>query len=45
MQEMQAAQMNARFGSVVEISKPDWVREVNKAGDGVWVVVHVYKQG
>ncbi len=40
----QAAQ-KAKYGSVSEITKADWVQEVNKAGDGVWVVLHVYKQG
>lgn len=32
----------SKFGSVQEISKPDYVREVNQAGEGVWVVVHLY---
>lgn len=35
----------ARFGTVQEISKPDYIREVNQAGDGVWVVVHLYNNG
>lgn len=35
--------MKAKYGHVKEISKADWVTEVNQAGDGVWVVVHVYK--
>lgn len=43
--EMMAAQQNAKFSDVLEISREDYVREVNKAGDGVWVVLHVYKQG
>ena len=42
---MQAKQNRAKFGSVQEITKVDWVQEVNKAGDGIWVVIHVYKQG
>lgn len=45
MAEMMAKQNRARFGDVVEITKADWVREVNKAGEGIWVVIHVYKQG
>ncbi|XP_076438078.1 phosducin-like protein 3 [Babylonia areolata] len=45
MAEMMAKQSRARFGEVQEISKADWVREVNQAGEGVWVIVHVYKQG
>jgi hypothetical protein len=45
MQEMKKAQDKAKFGDVKEISKSDWVTEVNKAGEGIWVVVHIYKQG
>jgi hypothetical protein len=35
--------MRAKYGSVKEISKVDYVTEVNQAGEGVWVVLHVYK--
>ena len=42
---MLAAQSKAKFGSVKEISAVDYVDEVNKAGDGVWVVLHLYKTG
>jgi len=45
MAEMQQAHKSAQFGSVMEISKADYVEQVNKAGDGVWVVLHVYRQG
>ncbi len=45
MAEMREAAQKAKYGSVLEITKEDWVREVNKAGDGIWVVLHVYKQG
>ena len=45
MAEMLAAQSKAKFGSVKEISAVDYVDEVNKAGDGVWVVLHLYKTG
>jgi len=45
MAEMRVAQQKSRFGEVREISKADWVTEVNKAGDDVWVVIHVYKEG
>lgn len=41
--EMKEAGIKAKYGHVKEISKADWVTEVNQAGDGVWVVVHVYK--
>ncbi|KAH3691835.1 phosducin-like protein 3 isoform X1 [Dreissena polymorpha] len=43
--EMHAAQQRSKFGEVREISKSDWVTEVNKAGEGIWVVIHVYKEG
>lgn len=45
MAEMQAQQKLASFGSVLEISKADWVEQVNKAGENVWVIVHVYAEG
>ena len=37
--------MRSRYGDVREISAQDYVAEVNKAGDGVFVVLHLYKQG
>ncbi|KAL8582868.1 hypothetical protein ACOMHN_014091 [Nucella lapillus] len=45
MAELMAKQSRAKYGDVREISKADWVQEVNQAGEGIWVVVHVYKQG
>ena len=42
---MKAQQAKSCYGDVREISKADYVREVNEAGDGVWVVLHVYRQG
>ncbi|CAG5114742.1 unnamed protein product, partial [Candidula unifasciata] len=45
LEELKAAQMKARFGEVTEISKADYVTEVTNAGEGVWVVLHVYKDG
>ena len=43
MMEMRDAQAKAKYGDVLEISKVDYVREVNKAGDDIWVVLHIYK--
>lgn len=43
--EMQAAASKARFGTVREISGQDYIDEVNKAGQDIWVVLHLYKQG
>ncbi|XP_041360857.1 phosducin-like protein 3 [Gigantopelta aegis] len=45
IEELHEAQRKANYGSVVEISKADWVTQVNEAGSGVWVVIHIYKQG
>lgn len=43
--EMQALASKARFGAVGEISGQDYVNEVNKAGEGIWVVLHLYARG
>eukprot|EP00193_Tetraselmis_chui_P021134 CAMPEP_0177772348 /NCGR_PEP_ID=MMETSP0491_2-20121128/12171_1 /TAXON_ID=63592 /ORGANISM="Tetraselmis chuii, Strain PLY429" /LENGTH=247 /DNA_ID=CAMNT_0019290145 /DNA_START=63 /DNA_END=806 /DNA_ORIENTATION=+ len=40
-QEVKAQQ----FGSVEQISGSDFVREVTNAGEEVWVVVHLFKDG
>merc|ERR1711874_82484 len=45
MAEMKALQAKSNFGSVREITAVDYVQEVNKAGDDVFVVLHLYKQG
>lgn len=45
MAEYVAKQQKAVYGSVREISAVDYVQEVNKAGEGVWVVLHLYKSG
>ena len=33
-----------RFGTVREITAVDYVQEVNKAGDDIFVVLHLYRQ-
>jgi len=43
--EMKALQEKSKFGDVREITAVDYVQEVNKAGDDVFVVLHLYKQG
>ncbi|KAG7463623.1 hypothetical protein MATL_G00178580 [Megalops atlanticus] len=43
--EWKANQIKNVFGEVMEISGQDYVQEVNKAGQGIWVVLHLYKQG
>lgn len=45
MAEMKALQAKSNYGDVREISAQDYVDQVNKAGEGVWVVLHLYKQG
>jgi Phosducin len=43
--EIQALSQKARYGDVTDIRAEDYVQQVNKAGEGVWVVLHLYKQG
>lgn len=43
--EMKALAERQKFGTVREISGQDYVDEVNKAGEGIHVVLHLYKQG
>lgn len=43
--EIKALAEKSKFGSVIEISGQDYVSEVNKAGEGIWVILHLYKQG
>lgn len=45
LQEMKQEMAKKKFGHVLEISAQDYVQEVNKAGEGVWVILHLYKQG
>lgn len=33
------------FGEVMEITGADYIQKVNKAGDGIWVVLLLYRQG
>lgn len=43
--EWKANQIKNVFGEVNEISGQDYIQEVNKAGNGIWVVLHLYKPG
>ncbi|KAJ3417105.1 hypothetical protein HDV05_006964 [Chytridiales sp. JEL 0842] len=43
MAEMQAQASKEIFGSVTQISKTDWQREVTDASKDVWVVVHLFQ--
>lgn len=43
--EFQELASKAKYGDVKEISAQDYIQEVNKAGEDVWVVLHLYKSG
>ncbi|KAL1122131.1 hypothetical protein AAG570_003536 [Ranatra chinensis] len=43
--ELKELASKSKFGSVVEISAQDYVNEVNKAGNDIYVVLHLFKQG
>lgn len=45
MAEMKASVKTNKFGEVLEITGKDYIQEVNKAGEGIWVILHLYKQG
>jgi len=43
--EFQLLQGQAYFGDVRDIAGQDFVQEVNKAGENIWVILHLYKAG
>lgn len=43
--EIQEYVKNSKYGDVKEISAQDYVQEVNQAGDGIWVILHLFKSG
>ncbi|KAI1285961.1 Phosducin-like protein 3 [Halotydeus destructor] len=43
--ELQSTHSAPAFGDIKEIAGQDFVQEVNKAGEGIWVVLHLYKPG
>ncbi|KAL0080269.1 thioredoxin-like protein [Phycomyces blakesleeanus] len=43
LQEMQAVSSKEKYGDVVQISKPDFVKEVTEASKECYVVVHLFK--
>uniref|UniRef100_A0A2P2HZA3 Viral IAP-associated factor homolog n=1 Tax=Hirondellea gigas TaxID=1518452 RepID=A0A2P2HZA3_9CRUS len=45
LEEMMKDAKLAKFGEVLEISGVDFVDQVNKAGPGIHVFLHLYKQG
>ena len=42
---MKQYQQVAKFGEMMEITAVDYVQEINKAGEGIWVILHLYKTG
>uniref|UniRef100_A0A5K3FPZ9 Phosducin domain-containing protein n=1 Tax=Mesocestoides corti TaxID=53468 RepID=A0A5K3FPZ9_MESCO len=45
LNEMREAALKARFGTYGEVTKADWTSCINKAGDGIFVVVHIAQKG
>mmetsp|Transcript_44070 Transcript_44070/g.112524 ORF Transcript_44070/g.112524 Transcript_44070/m.112524 type:complete len:251 (+) Transcript_44070:173-925(+) len=45
LEEMRQEAKAPRFDSVEQISGSEFVSEVTNAGDGLWVVVHLFKDG
>lgn len=43
--EMKELASKCKYGEVQEISAEDYVKEVNNAGEDVWVILHLYKSG
>lgn len=43
--EMKLESNKKIFGEVFEITAANYLQEVNQAGDGIWVVLLLYRQG
>lgn len=43
--EMKHFASKAKYGSVREITGEEYVNEVNKAGEDIWVILHLYARG
>uniref|UniRef100_A0A2K6C142 Phosducin domain-containing protein n=1 Tax=Macaca nemestrina TaxID=9545 RepID=A0A2K6C142_MACNE len=43
--EWKASKLKNKFGEVLEISGKDYIQEVTKAGEGLWAILSLYKQG
>merc|ERR1712184_222361 len=42
IKQLQAQLAKNKFGNVLEITGIDYVDQVNKAGDDIWVILHLY---
>ncbi|XP_018026837.1 viral IAP-associated factor homolog [Hyalella azteca] len=45
LEEMKKEAESSKFGEVIEISGVDYINQVNKAGTGIYVFLHLYKPG
>nr|XP_006001442.1 PREDICTED: phosducin-like protein 2 [Latimeria chalumnae] len=45
MEEWKSLQMKKKFGELTEIPGNQYVQEVTNAGEGIWVVLHLYRPG
>ena len=43
IQQMKEERLKNRWGSVIEISRVDWVKEVTECSKDCWVCVHLYE--
>ena len=43
--ELKLLKEKCKYGSVLEITACDYVKEVNQAGSEVFVVLHLYRSG
>jgi len=41
--ELKEQALRNRFGTVQEITKADWIKEVNEASAACWVIIHLYQ--
>ncbi|KAK2095449.1 Phosducin-like protein 3, partial [Saguinus oedipus] len=43
--EWKATKLKNKFGEILEISGKNYIQELTKVGEGLWVILHLYKQG
>eukprot|EP00708_Paratrimastix_pyriformis_P004724 GAFH01003643.1.p1 GENE.GAFH01003643.1~~GAFH01003643.1.p1 ORF type:complete len:268 (-),score=68.55 GAFH01003643.1:106-858(-) len=45
MRDLKDFSGKAHFGDVIQISRPEWTAQINNAGEGIFVLVHLYADG
>lgn len=45
LEELKTAAKQNKYGEVLEITGQEYVKEINQAGQDVWVVLHLYRPG